>query len=92
MLNYFLLFSLAIFVRGKMEAYRFPHFGASVYVAMFNNVRNAYSLRARLVAASTMTGEEGKMERAAVNFAFIDAQLVCLRLHSVPCPEMWKFR
>jgi EKC/KEOPS complex subunit CGI121/TPRKB len=60
-----------------MEAYHYPHFGASIYVALFNNVQNASSLRARLVVASTMTGEEGEAERAAVNFAFIDARLVC---------------
>jgi EKC/KEOPS complex subunit CGI121/TPRKB len=67
-----------VFLSGtKMEAYRFPHFDASIYIALFNNVENASSLRTRLVTASTMTGEEGEAERAAVNFAFIDARLVC---------------
>jgi hypothetical protein len=59
-----------------MEVYHFPHFGASVHVALFHDVQNAVSLRARLVKASTMPGEEGVAERAAVNFAFIDARLV----------------
>jgi EKC/KEOPS complex subunit CGI121/TPRKB len=59
-----------------MEVYHFPHLGASVHAALFHDVQNAASLRARLVKASTMTGEEGVTERAAVNFAFIDARLV----------------
>jgi hypothetical protein len=62
--------------RITMEVYHFPHFGASVHVALFHDVQNAASLRARLVKASTMPGEEGVTERAAVNFAFIDARLV----------------
>jgi hypothetical protein len=59
-----------------MEVYRFPHLKATVYISIFQKVENASSLKARLVAASTMQGEEGVFERAAVNFAFIDAKLV----------------
>lgn len=59
-----------------MEVYRFPHLGASIYIALFENVKNASSLRARLVTASTMTGPEGEAERMAVNYAFIQSQLV----------------
>lgn len=59
-----------------MESVHFPHFPASVHIALFKNVKNAASLRARLVTASTMEGEEGERERAAVNFAFIDGRLV----------------
>lgn len=62
--------------RITMEVYHFPHLGASVHATLFHDVQNAASLRARLVKASTMTGEEGVTERAAVNFAFIDARLV----------------
>ncbi|KAG8876856.1 hypothetical protein FRC20_000561, partial [Serendipita sp. 405] len=59
-----------------MEVYHIPHFGASVHTALFHNVSNAAALRSRLVTASTMQGEEGVMERGAVNFAFIDARLI----------------
>jgi hypothetical protein len=59
-----------------MEVYRFPHLKATVYISIFKKVENASSLKARLVAASTMQGEEGECERTAVNFAFIDAKLV----------------
>lgn len=59
-----------------MEVYYFPHLGASVHAALFHDVKNAALLRARLISASTMTGDEGMKEREAVNFAFIDARLV----------------
>lgn len=59
-----------------MESVQFPHFPASVHIALFNNVKNATPLKARLVTASTMEGEEGERERAAVNFAFIEGRLV----------------
>jgi EKC/KEOPS complex subunit CGI121/TPRKB len=59
-----------------MEVYHFPHLQASVYAALFRDVKNAASLRTRLIKASTMPGDEGVKEREAVNFAFIDARLV----------------
>ncbi|PVF93536.1 CGI-121-domain-containing protein [Serendipita vermifera] len=62
-----------------MEAYQFPHLGTTIYLALFKNVQNAASLKARLVAASTMQGEEGVQERAAVNFAFVDGRLITSR-------------
>lgn len=61
-----------------MEVYHFPHFGASVHIACFNNVKCAALLRQRLVKAASMPGEAGVRERDAVNFAFIDARLVRL--------------
>jgi len=62
-----------------MESVQFPHFPASVHIALFNNVKNPASLRARLITASMMEGEEGERERAAVNFAFIDGRLITSR-------------
>jgi EKC/KEOPS complex subunit CGI121/TPRKB len=59
-----------------METYTFPHFRTTARTALFKDVKNAASLRARLIAASTMQGDEGVQERAAINFAFIDARLV----------------
>lgn len=64
-----------------METYRYPQFPlqfATVYVALFTGVQNAAELKKRLVAASVMPGDEGDIEREAVNFAFIDARLVSL--------------
>ncbi len=34
-------------------------------------------LKARIVRASTLEGSEGQVEREAVNFAFVNARLVC---------------
>ena len=62
-----------------METYRYPQFPpefATVYLALLTDVRNAPQLKKRLVSASVMTGDEGEVEREAVNFAFIDARLV----------------
>ena len=67
-------------VRGKirqMESFAYPHFSSTVHVALFIHVTNAASLKARIVRASTLEGTEGQMEREAVNFAFVDARLVC---------------
>lgn len=54
----------------------FPSPLSSVHVALFTKVANAAGIRARIVRASTMNGQEGDLERVAVNFAFIDAKLV----------------
>ena len=62
-----------------MESFRYTQFPpefAAVHVALFTDVANAAELKKRLVAASVMPGEEGDIEREAVNFAFIDARLV----------------
>ena len=65
--------------RGKirqMESFVYPHFSSTAYVALFNCVTNAAQLRARIVRASSLEGDEGDAERDAVNFAFVDARLV----------------
>lgn len=65
--------------RGKirqMESFAYPHFSSIAYVALFNGVTNAAELRARIVRASSLEGDEGDAECEAVNFAFIDARLV----------------
>jgi EKC/KEOPS complex subunit CGI121/TPRKB len=59
-----------------MESFAYPHFSSRAHVALFNCVTNAAELRARIVRASTLEGDEGDAEREAVNFAFIDARLV----------------
>jgi len=60
-----------------MESFAYPHFSSTVHVALFVNVTNAAKLRARIIRASTLQGEGGEEEREAVNFAFVNAQLVC---------------
>jgi EKC/KEOPS complex subunit CGI121/TPRKB len=60
-----------------MESFAYPHFSSTVHVALFIDVTNAAELKARIVRASTLEGPEGQVEREAVNFAFVDARLVC---------------
>ncbi|KAF8263437.1 CGI-121-domain-containing protein [Lactarius quietus] len=64
-----------------MESFAYPHFSSIAHVALFNGVANAAELRARIVRASTLEGDEGDAEREAVNFAFVDARLVTSVLH-----------
>jgi EKC/KEOPS complex subunit CGI121/TPRKB len=72
-----------------MESFAYPHFSSTVHVALFVNVTNAAKLRARIIRASTLQGEGGEEEREAVNFAFVDARLVCHK----PCmTTLWTVR
>ncbi|KAH9056401.1 CGI-121-domain-containing protein [Lactarius vividus] len=64
-----------------MESFAYPHFSSVAHVALFNRVTNAGEIRARIVRASSLEGDEGDAEREAVNFAFIDARLVTSVLH-----------
>jgi EKC/KEOPS complex subunit CGI121/TPRKB len=64
-----------------METYYYPQFNhAVVYVALFENVSNSAAIRSRIIQAARILGVEGDAEREAVNFAFIDARLVCTRI------------
>lgn len=75
-----------------METFNYPHFAhhlSVVHVALFNNVFNSAELRTRIVQASTLGGDEGGSEREAVNFAFIDARLVCH--HPSPLSVLFEF-
>ncbi|KAL8290157.1 hypothetical protein RQP46_003096 [Phenoliferia psychrophenolica] len=57
-------------------------YGTPVSIAFFSNLTNAPEIRARLVAASTLPDDPaGVAERAAVAFAFLDAQALTSRLH-----------
>lgn len=49
-----------------------------MHIALFHNVSNSAELKQRLISAATMPGPEGEVERAAVNFAFVDAHPVRL--------------
>ncbi|KAI0693469.1 kinase binding protein CGI-121-domain-containing protein [Cytidiella melzeri] len=67
-----------------IQVYHYPQFPqsqATVHIALFSNVKNAAQLRTRLIQAATMQGPEGDVEREAVNFAFIDARLICSVQH-----------
>ncbi|KAG8893791.1 hypothetical protein FRC01_013349, partial [Tulasnella sp. 417] len=60
-----------------LEAYSYPHLSndlSRVFVGLLVDVKNASSIRSRIIAASTAAGEAGDIEREAVNFAFIDAR------------------
>jgi len=59
-----------------MESWEYPNLSAVVHVALFDNVRDAKTLRSRLVAAASLPGADGEAEREAVNFAFVEASLV----------------
>ncbi|QRV72409.1 kinase domain protein [Ceratobasidium sp. AG-Ba] len=59
----------------------FPTELSRLHIALFDDVKNAAELRARLVKASTMEGEEGEKEREAVNFGFVDAAPIASLLH-----------
>lgn len=62
-----------------METFHYPHFPPDLsiaHVALFTKVTNSAELRLRLIKAASLPGEEGDIEREAVNFAFIDATKV----------------
>ncbi|EJF55777.1 CGI-121-domain-containing protein [Dichomitus squalens LYAD-421 SS1] len=67
-----------------MHTFHYPHLPtelSTVHVALFNNVTNSSEIRSRIVRASQLHGPDGEAEREAVNFAFIDARLICSVLH-----------
>jgi EKC/KEOPS complex subunit CGI121/TPRKB len=68
-----------------MESYNLPHFPvehSSIHLAFFRNVTNSADLRKRLVAAATMEGSEGDVERDILDYAFIEANMVSFELSS----------
>ncbi|KAI8984890.1 CGI-121-domain-containing protein [Trametes punicea] len=67
-----------------METFRYSHLpseSSTVHIALFTNVSNSAALRSRIVRASQLDGPDGDTEREAINFAFIDARLICSLLH-----------
>ncbi|KAH9927855.1 CGI-121-domain-containing protein [Amylocystis lapponica] len=67
-----------------MQSFHYAHFPpefSCVHLALFTNVSNAEQLRSRLVQASLMNGPDADVQRESVNFAFIDARLICSLLH-----------
>ncbi|PIL36534.1 hypothetical protein GSI_00223 [Ganoderma sinense ZZ0214-1] len=67
-----------------MQTFRYPHFPpelSTVHVALFNTVTNSADIRSRIIRASQLQGPDGDTERNALNFAFIDARLICSLLH-----------
>lgn len=59
-----------------MEIIAYNNFQAKVHLALFTSVANSKEIRERIIKASTADGANGDAERAAVNFAFVDAKLV----------------
>ncbi|KAI0773639.1 CGI-121-domain-containing protein [Fomes fomentarius] len=67
-----------------MHSFRYPHLPpdlSTVHVALFTNLTTSADIRARIVRASQLQGPDGDAEREALNFAFIDARLICSLLH-----------
>lgn len=63
-----------------MQTFRYDHLPTEIsttHVALYADVQNSAALRSRIVRASQLEGAEGDAEREAVNFAFIEARLVC---------------
>ncbi|KAF5367475.1 hypothetical protein D9758_003700 [Tetrapyrgos nigripes] len=62
-----------------MELFVFDHVPDNklAYAALFSPVANPAEIKKRIIDASKIEGEDGDKERDAVNFAFIDASLVC---------------
>lgn len=54
----------------------YPEDIREIALALWTDLSSAQDLRARLVAASTMPGDEGDCERAALDFAFLDGRAV----------------
>ncbi|POY74106.1 hypothetical protein BMF94_2918 [Rhodotorula taiwanensis] len=66
-----------------MESYPLSYAEATVHLCLFE-VSNAAELRSRLVTASQLPDDDrGDEERAAVDFAFIDAKMITSRLHAL---------
>jgi EKC/KEOPS complex subunit CGI121/TPRKB len=67
-----------------METYTLPFFPpnvGTVHIAYFEDVANAAAIKQRLIDAARTPGEEGERARAAVDFAFIDADLLVSKQH-----------
>ncbi|KZS94064.1 CGI-121-domain-containing protein, partial [Sistotremastrum niveocremeum HHB9708] len=56
--------------------YAIPHLDVTIHIALYQNVSNSEELLKRIIAASTLEGDEGDRERALLNYAFVDPTLV----------------
>jgi len=76
----------------RMETFSYPQFPVNrslVHVALITDIASPSVLRSRIINASTTKGEQGKLERESVNFAFIDARLVSLPIHNSHAVPTW---
>ncbi|KAI0706891.1 CGI-121-domain-containing protein [Cerioporus squamosus] len=67
-----------------MQSFHYSHLPSefsNVQVALFTDVTNSAEIRSRIVRAAQLEGLDGETEREAVNFAFLDARLICSPLH-----------
>ena len=60
----------------------YPEDIREIALGLWTDLPSAQDLRARLIAASTMPGDEGDRERAALDFAFLEGRAV---RPNVPC-------
>ncbi|BEJ16902.1 hypothetical protein CspHIS471_0603030 [Cutaneotrichosporon sp. HIS471] len=66
-----------------METYTLPFAPPNLsplHIAYFEDVENSSSIKRRLVSAATTPGPDGELARAAVDFAFIDADLLMYKV------------
>lgn len=64
-----------------METYPYPHLGLAFHIALFTALSSPGALLQKLIHASTLPATtEGDAERAAVNFAFLEASMVSSRM------------
>ncbi|GMK59890.1 hypothetical protein CspeluHIS016_0901070 [Cutaneotrichosporon spelunceum] len=69
-----------------METYTLPFAPpnlSTLQIAYFEDVTNAAAIKHRLVEAANTPGAAGEVARAAVDFAFIDADLLVSRAHLI---------
>ncbi|KAK4690038.1 hypothetical protein P7C73_g18, partial [Tremellales sp. Uapishka_1] len=67
-----------------METYHLPHFPPAhntIHIASFSSVTNSPQIRRRLITASTLSGPEGDLERAKVDFGFLEGKLLVSKIH-----------
>lgn len=61
-----------------MESLKLDYAKSTIHLALFNDVIDSSQLRQRLINASTLPdNDEGDNERSTVDYAFIDAAMVC---------------
>lgn len=67
-----------------MESYTlpsdaFPSELQEITLALWTGLTDAAGLRQRLIAASTMQGDQGEAERKRLDYAFLDSKMVSRR-------------
>lgn len=59
-----------------LPAQAYPDELQEITLALWTDVVNAAEVRQRFIAASTMAGDQGILERQLLDFAFLDGSMV----------------